>query len=230
MKEDSLGDRMKGLENVLRTKISKDQPTIIRIDGKSFSNYTRPFEKPFDDRLYRAFVECAQFLLEQIQAADVVYTQSDELSILLNFNLQENSQTWFDGNLQKLTSVSASMMTYKFNNVIVGNDAPAYFDARAFALPRNEVSNYFIWRYLDAVRNSVQGYARSILGHKKCLDISNQALLQILRDQNEPWEKLPEWCRYGTFVYPNGEILHANDLDSIRKIIDDTTMIKEVVS
>lgn len=37
-KRDSLGDRMKGYENVTRTKLVRRMPVIIRIDGKSISH------------------------------------------------------------------------------------------------------------------------------------------------------------------------------------------------
>lgn len=49
-KRDSLGDRMKGYENVTRTKLVRRMPVIIRIDGKAFHTFTKGFDKPFDGR------------------------------------------------------------------------------------------------------------------------------------------------------------------------------------
>ena len=179
MERDALGDRMKSIEDVNRTKLSKYQPTIMRIDGKAFSKYTKNFIKPFDPLLHRTFVAVCQHLLDNIQAATCVYTQSDEMSILMNYDLGENSQSWFDGNLQKIVSIGSSLATYKFNKLLPDSPSPALFDARAFILPKDEVKNYFIWRYYDATRNSIQGYGRSVLGHKACLNISNQNIMLV---------------------------------------------------
>lgn len=47
-KYDSLGDRMKGYENIARNYLTRRIPTIIRVDGKAFHTFTRGMEKPFD--------------------------------------------------------------------------------------------------------------------------------------------------------------------------------------
>jgi len=46
----SLGDRMKSYEKPTAMVLDPSKPFIIRIDGHKFSSYTRPFNKPFDDR------------------------------------------------------------------------------------------------------------------------------------------------------------------------------------
>lgn len=39
-KYDSLGDRMKGYENIARNYLTRRIPTIIRVDGKAFHTFT----------------------------------------------------------------------------------------------------------------------------------------------------------------------------------------------
>ena len=46
--KDSLGDRMKGYENVSRNYLTRRIPAIIRIDGKAFHTFTRGMKKPFE--------------------------------------------------------------------------------------------------------------------------------------------------------------------------------------
>ena len=48
MSKDNLGDRMKSYENVERRYLTRRTPTLIRIDGKCFSSFTKGFKKPFD--------------------------------------------------------------------------------------------------------------------------------------------------------------------------------------
>lgn len=46
-KNDSLGDRMKGYEDVSRNFLTRRVPAIIRLDGKAFHTFTKGMEKPF---------------------------------------------------------------------------------------------------------------------------------------------------------------------------------------
>ena len=47
---DELGKRMKEYyESIPKTKLMRETPVAIRIDGKAFHTFTRGFKKPFDD-------------------------------------------------------------------------------------------------------------------------------------------------------------------------------------
>ena len=114
-KNDDLGNRMKGYENISRYYLTKKTPVIIRIDGKAFHTFTRGFKRPFDDVLIKAMQETAQYLCKNITGCKLAYTQSDEISLLLVDYERNESQPWFANNLQKMCSVSASMATMAFN-------------------------------------------------------------------------------------------------------------------
>lgn len=117
MKFDNLGDRMKDYENISRIKLTKKMPVIIRIDGKAFHTFTRGFNKPFDKILMTAMQETCKYLCANVMNCKLAYTQSDEISLLLVDYENNDCQPWFDNNLQKLASVSASMATLAFNRV-----------------------------------------------------------------------------------------------------------------
>ena len=86
MDNTSLGDRMKGYESVTRTNILRRTPVIIRIDGKAFHTWTKQLEdrNPFSDLMHDTMVQTTFLLVSNIQNAVFGYTQSDEISILLN--------------------------------------------------------------------------------------------------------------------------------------------------
>lgn len=188
--KDALGNRMKGYEDVSRIYLTKRSPVIIRIDGRAFHTFTRGFKKPFDRLFIKAMQETAKYLCGEITGCKLAYIQSDEISLLLIDYDSVGTQPWFENNLQKLVSVSASMATLAFNRAFVriterfikdGDDAlnesetkyvksltaavnrGAVFDARAFIIPKEEVCNYFIWRQQDATRNSILSVAQSEL-------------------------------------------------------------------
>ena len=41
------------------------------------------------------------------------------------------------------------------------------FDARAFNIPKEEVTNYIYWRQVDATRNSIQMVGQAYFSHKE---------------------------------------------------------------
>lgn len=79
--KDSLGNRMKGYENISRIYLTRRTPIIIRIDGKAFHSFTRGFARPFDDVLIKSMQDTAKYLCENVMGCKLAYTQSDEISL-----------------------------------------------------------------------------------------------------------------------------------------------------
>lgn len=148
---DQLGDRMKRqYEDRTRYCLPRRTYTIVRIDGKAFHTFTRGCAKPFDYALMSDMDQAATALCEQAMGVRCAYGQSDEYSVLLTDFELNSTEAWFDGNIQKIASVSASIFTEAFPQ------AGACFDARVFTIPDPvEVQNYFIWRQQDATRNAI---------------------------------------------------------------------------
>ena len=191
--KDQLGDRMKDFyEDRTRYKLARRTNTIIRIDGKAFHTYTKGLESPFDYGLIEDMNKTTEFLCQNIQGAKFGYVQSDEISILVTDYDDITTDAWFDGNLQKMASIAASLATAKFNQLRLARFCrdegiePKYkeetfihtkeiesfklamFDARVFQIPyQEEVINYFIWRQQDATRNSISSVAQSLYSTKE---------------------------------------------------------------
>jgi len=118
MKRDALGDRMKSAyEDRTRYKLPRKTYTLIRVDGKAFHTYTKGLKKPFDEGLISDMNETAAYLCKNIQGAKFAYVQSDEISILLTDFDEITTDLWFDGNLQKMSSIAASLATARFNQL-----------------------------------------------------------------------------------------------------------------
>jgi len=121
MRNDKLDDRMKEYERVTRHHLTKRTPVIIRIDGKAFHTFTKGFEKPFDEVMVNTMQDTMKYLCENIENCVLGYTQSDEITLVLCDYKTLTSQSWFNNNLQKLCSVSASMATMAFNKFFEEN-------------------------------------------------------------------------------------------------------------
>lgn len=194
--EQTLGSRMKEYEYVTRSYLTNRIPIIIRIDGKAFHKFTRGLDKPCDTIFMEAMKETAIELCKQIQGTVMGYTQSDEISLVLMNTSNKNSELWFNNNLSKIISVSASIATLKFNSVFTrlgmvyeaenfqGLNKRKYsdkymsanFDSRAFNIPEEEIINYFIWRQRDCQKNAVNSAARTMFSHKQILGLNQKQL------------------------------------------------------
>lgn len=193
-----LGDRMKAYENVSKLFLPPRTPIIIRLDGQAFHTFTRQLHKPFDNNFRAAMELLAQTLLDEIQGATVAYTQSDEISLFLHTYNKFDTNVWFDGNVQKIVSISASFASAYFNSVFIHpKNLLAKFDSRVFVLPKEEVANYFLWRSRDAIRNAIGAYAEFLFGHKAVLNVKTGDKLNMI--PKEDWEKIYSGHKFGTF-------------------------------
>jgi tRNA(His) 5'-end guanylyltransferase len=194
MSNDSLGDRIKSYEDCYRFHLPIRTPVILRIDGKAFHTYTKGLKRPVDENLVEVMNLTAEYLCENVQGTQLAYVQSDEISLLLVNYKSLDSQSWYDNNLQKMVSVSAGLASAKFteqSHKIFGETRLAIFDSRAFVVPREEVTNHFLWRQQDATRNSVQMLARSLYSHKACENLNNSQLQELIFQKGFNWNDCP---------------------------------------
>jgi len=183
----SLGDRMKAnYEHRTRHYLTRRCPVIIRLDGRAFHSFTRGMNKPFDKNLMMAMCQSAASVAKDAQGFKAAYIQSDEVSLLLTDYDDITTEAWFDYNQSKIESVSASLITGYFNQYIQ-TARPAAFDARAFNIPSEEISNYFLWRAKDWERNSVSMYCQSFFSHKQLHSKCRQEQHDLLHSIGKNW-------------------------------------------
>lgn len=222
---DELGRRMKDYyENIAKTKLMRRTPVAIRIDGRAFHTFTRGFEKPFDTILMKSMQGTMKYLCENIQGCVFGYTQSDEITLILQDYKELTTDAWFDYEVQKICSISASMATMAFNryfeeNVKMWADTTpftsegnklletyrnaiskgAMFDARCFNIPKEEVCNLVYWRQLDATRNSIQMVGQANFSHRELQGKSCNMIQDMLLTQKDiNWNDFPTPCKRGT--------------------------------
>lgn len=206
MKKLSLGDRMKDYENAYRIKLPKKSYVIIRVDGKAFHTYTKGLEKPFDMPLVSAMNTTALYLARNIMNVKLAYVQSDEISLILSDTNKPNTEAWFDNNIQKMASVSASIATRVFNKTRLNqlgnqNMRWAEFDARVFLIPKDyEVLNYLVWRQQDTIRNSISMVADSLYSHKDLQGLNLSKKKELIKVKGYNWESFPDSLKLGRLV------------------------------
>ena len=199
-----LSDRMKGYERASEIRLTRRLPMILRLDGKSFHSWTRRSGcvRPFDHTLMDMMAGLTQYLCSNISGTVFGYTQSDEISLLIRDDQALDTEPWFGKRLQKIVSIAASLATYWFNaNNGFERKHPAFFDARAFVLPENEVRNYFIWRQEDASANSLSMLAQSLFAHSELQHKKWAELQEMCWQRGVNWNNLATAEKRGVCVY-----------------------------
>jgi len=184
-------------EAPFRSIVPQRTNLIVRVDGRSFHTYTRSSEKPYDRQIAGAMDAGAQAVCSEMMGCRFAYGQSDEYSFLATDFDSFQSEAWFNGNVQKIASIAASISTSAFNLMRLSQtlergikpDGPqlrslmtATFDARAFVIPsRSEVENYFVWRQQDAIRNSLNMLASCHYSHRELHNVSTSDRHELLQ-------------------------------------------------
>ena len=99
----------------------------------------------------------------------------------------------------------------------------AYFDCRAFNIPKEDVTNNFYWRQLDCSRNSIQMVGQANFSHKElhcktCNDIQDMLMLQ----KNINWNDFPIHQKRGTCVVRNKIVIESNAITETVMLRDTT--------
>lgn len=222
----TLEQRMKDYENVNRFYLTRRTPMIIRIDGRAFHTFCKGLKKPYDKVFAESMQATTLNLCKNIEGCKLAYTQSDEISLLLTDYDELETQAWFDKNLQKIVSISASLATLYFNKsfkdlsdswcdnyyqiwntskeddkyfeTLCNRQFTATFDSRAFCLPKEEVANYFVWRQKDATRNSINSLAQANFSHKSLQGLNvNQVQDKLVNEKGINWNDQPTEFKRG---------------------------------
>ena len=203
--KDALGDRMKAYESEGMIYFTPNTYVLARLDGRAFHTWSRGLKRPYDEGLTRLMIETTFHLVEE-SGAVTGYTQSDEITLL--FYTGENPCEMFMGaRKDKLVSLLASIATAKFNSK-VAEYVPAkagvlaHFDCRVWSVPSAmEAANVFVWRELDAIKNSVSMAAQSVFSHDELNNVGAADKIRMLREQKGiDYDAYPVSFKRGTYV------------------------------
>ena len=175
---DDLGTRMKEFyEQVPKTRLVRRMPVAIRIDGKAFHTFTRGFRKPFDHILIKTMQETTKYLCENIQGCVLGYTQSDEITLILVDYQKLTSSAWFDYEVQKLCSISASMATMAFNKYFAENVANEILEYKTSMVSQCVEIQQEIKKYHDTLRAAVN---KGAMFDARCFNIPKEEVTNLI--------------------------------------------------
>jgi tRNA(His) guanylyltransferase len=206
MKFDDLDLKMRVYETANDVYVLPEMYMVARVDGRNFTKLTKDvhqFQAPFDERFRDYMVETVKHLMNC--GFNVIYgfTESDEISLLFDFN-----ETTFSRKHRKYNSVLAGEASAKFSTLL---GSIASFDCRICELPnKNLVVDYFRWRNEDAHRNALNAHCYWRLRQdgftkgqatKRIEGISNADKNELLFSYGINFNELPNWQKRGVGVY-----------------------------
>ena len=216
---DSLGDRMKAYEELSTSRqLMPNCPVYARIDGRAFHTLCKGLKKPYSEAFIQTMQEVCKYLVDETGAV-LGYVQSDEISL----GWKDYSKAPFEGRIQKLESVLASMAAAKFVQFIEASKSSSplvinygidvlwhrtqihvpSFDCRVFNLPNEgELANAFLWRENDAIKNSITGMALHFFSHKQIQGKSGEEKIAMMKEKGYDFyrDTPPSFLR-GTFFH-----------------------------
>jgi tRNA(His) guanylyltransferase len=209
MNGDEFGDRMKELEGAeAGRRFMKLLPVMARVDGRGFSNLTRKMARPYDPRMSALMVATTRYLVQETNAC-MGYTQSDEISLTW-YSPTYDSQIFFDGRIQKMTSQLAALASAYFNDRFTEHFDPkeferprlATFDCRTWQVPNLvEGANTFLWREQDATKNSVSMAARAHFSHERLMNKGRADMQEMLfQEAGVNWNNYPAFFKRGSYL------------------------------
>jgi tRNA(His) guanylyltransferase len=224
-----LNDRMKKYEAKHDSVIPSDHYFCVRLDGHTFSKFTKGFRKPYDELFSKTMVMCSHDLMKEFRAQSA-YTQSDEITLVfIQANLESKQSHIYNGRIQKIVSLTAAFASVRFNKYLSQylseylitnpeqtiykqatinkiNGCSAYFDARILVFEpelKHEILNHMIWRSpRDCYRNAIQSYACHLFGNKKIHKLNQTKMIELI-NQKISWEDVPLWQKFGVFIKKN---------------------------
>lgn len=205
---DNFGDRQKKYEAATDQRCMPLLPTLVRLDGRCFSNLTKKMnlEEPYDQRLCDIMDKVTRSLVDESNAL-VGYTQSDEITLLLHTD-DPRSSIFFDGKIRKITSVLAGLASAELNLYLGASELHVslgtipVFDCRVWQVPNKvEAVNAILWRELDATKNSIQSLARTAYSHNELNGKGRSDQLQMLEDKGIVWSQYPARFKRGAYFH-----------------------------
>ena len=145
-----------------------------------------PSKAPFDGKLFK------------LQSVLASLATSKFVNYILN-KWHEYRMTIIRGEAPEAFLDSDPISQWSHLNGKVNKLIPS-FDCRVFQLPNEmELANTFVWREIDAVRNSVSMLAQANFSHKQLQGKDRKAMITMLEEKGIRWNELRDDLKRGAY-------------------------------
>lgn len=189
---------------------------------------------------YSAYTQSDEITLFIPSLKDLTVDNREKSTHKLHKRIREDYTHLFNGRTHKISSLVASFVTMSFNKHLrkilmkesISDETSqerkdkvfkmlnshkvldtAYFDARVFGVKDfSEVTNVFIFRSRDCIKNSKASYAQGYCSHKELQHKNSEEQIEYLKSKTgKDWNELHDSLKYGTLVKRESYIKELDD-------------------
>lgn len=173
-------------ENRSRIQLARRSYTFIRLSVL-----------PYQSNKLHNLAGTALYLAQKIPTVQAGYVHSNEVSLLLCDFWTPDSTQWFDGDVQSVSSVSASLATRYLSAEL----EDFYVKAKCFTMSDAvEAYNYFVWRQKLGLKRKLQEIALTQFSHDEIQGRNSNRIKEMLRKKGLEWNQLPASCTHGSII------------------------------
>ncbi len=226
----SLSDRMRGYENVTKVKLTNRLPVIVSIHIH-IDEYEPDIKIPIINNI-------TKYVADRTDSCEFALVTNNIISLLLINYSDIDTDIWENNDLQSIVSQAVTMST-RSAMLNIGNDDIFLTTANAFTIPKDEVTNYMIWKqndligkYITAtiVDNDVAGIKS--ISECKAMHMRMKDMIKLLDDNlsSSPynnWHDVIKNTRFGYYYTPiSDELIHMPYIKSNKSIVDNVVYDK----
>ena len=154
-----LKERIQLYESTSDVQLLNKLPLIITINGRSFNKVTSMLDKPFSKEFAEAMCSAMYKTSMEIEGCVFSYWYNDTITFVARNDQSLDTLPWYENKIQKISSITSSLITLYFNNYANSVDmnlvGDALFTSSVYAVPNiAEAINVFIHKQQEAMQAS----------------------------------------------------------------------------
>lgn len=196
------------VQNCVLGYTQSDEISLLLVDYKELD--TQPW---FDNRIQKIVSNTAALATDKFKEAFINNIEKFGCENIPDWNMGGTNEWLTDQQEQDLNYIQT--LCNAIENKYKG------FDARCWNIPKDEVTNYFYWRQLDASRNSIQmvgqaNFSQKELQNKSC----NQIQDMLMERKGINWNDLPIYQKRGSCCVRNNIVISTDGTTEIVQLRD----------
>jgi hypothetical protein len=161
MSNQKLKDRIESYKEQADYKLLNRIPIITIVNGRAFAKCTSLLDKPYCEKFAECMVSTSLKLCSEVEGAIFAYHHNDEIILVSRNDQSQDSSSWFDNKIQKLSSTISSIATLHFNKCLAQTDlnllSEPVFYTQSFTVPNIiEAINTIIYKQQQNFHTSIQ--------------------------------------------------------------------------
>lgn len=196
------------VQNCVLGYIQSDEISLLLVDYKELD--TQPW---FDNRIQKIVSNTAALATDKFKEAFINNIEKFGCENIPDWDMGGTNEWLTDQQEQDLNYIQT--LCNAIENKYKG------FDARCWNIPKDEVTNYFYWRQLDASRNSIQMVGQANFSHKELQNKScNQIQDMLMERKGINWNDLPIYQKRGSCCVRNNIVISTDGTTEIVQLRD----------